>query len=180
MKGLFQHWNTSRDYLITPLFGRIKGERFDLLHLIPCAHRTKSGLDIYVIINRLLSLKQGKGFINGQNISGLDGKLLSIKTLNDMLHQALKEIYVEKPNLFPLSIDHIDKIAVNYQCFRTLRRTSTTRATEEGVSETDINIVNKWRPPDEIRGPKSKSTMHQHNTQFDLLVKPFLRYTSKM
>ena len=64
-------------------------------------------------------------------------------------------------------------------CYRTFRRTSDTRALEEKVDQTDIDIVNKW----EQRGSdkrKIAQPMRHHYAQFELLIKPFLRYTYAM
>ena len=78
---------------------------------------------MYYIINRLLTIKSLKGQVTGPAISDIEGKLLTTKAMDDMLHEALKEIFSERPALFPLTIDDLEKIPKNYQCFRTLRRT---------------------------------------------------------
>ena len=120
------------------------------------------------------------GQISGPAISDHRGRILSTKTLDDMLHEVLREAYSENPTLFPISVDNEEKILSNYQSFRTLRRTSTTRAVEKNVSISDINIVNKWATKESVRGKQPKTSMHEHYTQFDLLIEPFLRYTKQM
>ena len=178
--GLNQYWNFSSKYIVITLLGRIKGEKFDLLHRIPCSHTTTSGLNLCGLLKRLLEAKQKAGFSKGPAISDIRGKILSTRALDDMLSEVLKQVHAERPNLFPLNIDEPEKIPSSYQCFRTFRRTSTTRAVEQNVSTSDINVVNKWATKQAAQGKPIRSTMHEHYTQFDLLVEPFLRYTQQM
>ena len=180
LNGLNRYWNTSNDYIIITLFGRIKGEKYDLLHKIPCTKTTQSGIKVNETLDHLMRAKRLLGQTIGPAISDYRGRILSTKTLDDMLHEVLRQIYSENPTLFPLSIDNEEKIHSNYQSFRTLRRTSTTRAVEKNVSISDINVVNKWATKEAAFGKKPKSSMHEHYAQFDLLINPFLRYTREM
>ena len=89
------------------------------------------------------------------------------------------EIYETKKSLYPPSIGSVEEIEENYHCGRSLRRTSNTRAIEERMSNSDIDIVNKW----ELRGVQKKvagQQMKHHYAQFDILLKPYLRYTQAM
>ena len=72
-----------------------------------------------------------------------------------------------------------EMIIESYKCFRTFRRTSDTRALEEKVDQTDIDIVNKWEHMGLMKR-KTAQPMRQHYAQFELLVKPFIRYTYAM
>jgi len=178
--GLKKHLHHSREYLVIPLLGRLKGENHDLLHLIPCSPETSSGINIAGVLDRLLSIKVGLNFLDGPAISDDKGNLLSPKLIDDVIHEALEEIFVIDRTLFPLSVESIEKIKTSYQCFRFFRRTSATIATEQGVSSTDTNVVNRWRTEENARGKQSNLGMHQHYTQLELLVEPFLRYTRAM
>jgi len=180
LSGLNQYWNHSKDYTVIALLGRIKGEHHDLSHLIPCANVTSSGINLKNILKRLLNEKARLGFTIGPAISDANGKLYSSKSIDDMLHEALTNIFHNNASLFPIQVDKEEKIYTSYQCFRTFRRTSDTRAIEEGVSTTDINIVNRWKATEDAKGKKPSHSMHLHYAQLELLVEPFLRYTSKM
>ena len=67
-----------------------------------------------------------------------------------------------------------------YHCYRTFRRSSDTRALEEKVSETDINVINRWEQRGGTSKAKMREPMNQYYAQFELLLKPFLRYTYAM
>jgi len=180
LQGLLKYHNKTSEYCIITLLGRLKGESHDLTHLIPCTNITDSGIQIRRIVDTLISFKASQGFISGPAISNHEGKLLSAKSVDDVLHEILIDLFFQTENLFPLSVDVPEKIRISYQCFRTFRRTSTTRATEKGVSTTDTDVVNKWAPAEGRRRKPSSKGMRQHYTQIELLVEPFLRYTKAM
>ena len=179
LRGLNENWNSNNNYIIISLIGRLKGERHDLTHLVPVVKVTSSGINFYEILKDHLFIKAQSNFTSGPAISGIDGRVLSAKLVDDVLHEELTNIFHDNSRLFPPSIDAAEKIPFNYQCFRTFRRTSTTRATEMQVSETDVNIVNRWTAKSD-KTKKTKSGMHEHYTELSLLVQPFLRYTKKM
>ena len=96
-----------------------------------------------------------------------------------MMHEVLVDLYSMDRTLFPPSMDAPETIVESYKCFRTFRRTSDTRAIEEKVDQTDIDIVNKWEHMG-LTKRKTSQPMRQHYAQFELLVKPFIRYTYAM
>ena len=178
LRGLNEHWNDSATYVTISLIGRLKGERHDLTHLVPCVKTTSSGINFYRFLSNHLSLKAQANLKSGPAISDMEGRVLSSKIVDDVLHEELINIFDDDSQLFPPTITSADNIPSNYQCFRTFRRTSTTRATEMKVGSTDINIVNRWKVSSDSKKPKAG--MHQHYTELPLLVLPFLRYTEKM
>jgi len=180
LKGLNQFWDRSESYVTIALLGRLKGEHHDLQHLIPCVNYTSSGIQVRKILGNHLRLKELAQTIDGPAISNREGKILTSKFVDDTVHELLNDIFQTSSNLFPPSIDTPEKITTSYQCFRSFRRTSATRAAEMGVSTTDVNAINRWQETRSEKRKKSTSNMHQHYTQFDLLIKPFLRYTFQM
>jgi len=178
--GLNQFWDRSEEYVTIVLLGRLKGEQHDLQHLIPCANETSTRIPIRKLIKNHLRLKELYQVVDGPAISTKEGKLLTPKFVDDTIHELLTDIFQSSSNLFPPSIDDPEKIFTSYQCFRTFRRTSATRATEMGIATPDVNAINRWQETRSEKGKKKTSNMHQHYTQFDLLIKPFLRYTSQM
>ena len=180
LKGLFSHWNRTDHYVTIALLGRLKGEQHDLQHLIPCVNKTSSGISVRSVVNNHLQLKEQAQLFEGPAISNHEGILLTTKYVDDTIHELLIDIFYSHQSLFPPSINSPEKIQSSYQCFRSFRRTSATRASEMGVSTTDVNTINRWQDEKEAKGRKPSSSMHQHYTQFDLLIKPFLRYTFQM
>ena len=180
LAGLRKHWNEERNgYFITVLWGKIKGEEEYREHLIPCANVTKSGINVKYTIGRLIELKSRQRLTTGPAISDNEGALISTKELDKMLHEILVEIYTSNRSLFTSSIETPEIIIESFKCFRTFRRTSDTRALEEKVEQTDIDIVNKWEHMGLTRR-KTSQPMRQHYAQFELLIKPFIRYTYAM
>lgn len=96
------------------------------------------------------------------------------------MHEILEDLFESKRELFPKTIRDVEDIRENYQAFRSFRRTSTTRAQEERVNVDDINLVSRWHSIDKAAGKRPSFEMRFHYTQFELLVKPFLRYTNAM
>jgi len=174
LKDLNQYWKRSTEYVTIALFRRLKGEHHDLQHLIPCSNITSSGINVKAIITNHLQVKEQSGFVDGPVISNHEGVILSVKLVDDMIHTLLIDLFHHDSNLFPPSIDTIQKISTSYQCFRTFR------ATEMGISTNDVNTVNRWQDNQHGKRKKVANNMHQHYTQIDLLIKPFLRYTSQM
>ena len=178
--GLNKQWIIKRtNHVVVVLSGKLKGEGNARLHHIPCVKVTKSGINVEYLIQRLLDLKQKQGLYDGPAISNDRGFLLPIKDLDTCFHELLIELYLLKPERFPPTITSPEEIVDNYKCFRSLRRTSNTRALDEKVNGTDIDIVNKWEQVNETK-KKVAQAMKHHYAEFQLLIKPFLRYTSAM
>ena len=178
--GLRKHWDKEgSDHFIVVLWGEIKGEEGYREHLIPCVKVTKSGFNVRYTIERLIELKYHQKLVTGPAISDNEGALISTKELDRMMHEILVDLYSVNRTLFPPSIETPESILESYKCFRTFRRTSDTRALEEKVSQTDIDIVNKWEHMG-LTKRKTSQPMRQHYAQFELLVKPFIRYTYAM
>jgi hypothetical protein len=58
-----------------------------------------------------------------------------------MMHEILEELFESDRHMFPPAIKDLDTLRKSYQAFRTLRRTSDTRALEMKVARDDIDIV---------------------------------------
>ena len=181
LQGLRKHWKGDEEnYFIISLFGKLKGEDGARQHLIPCINFTKSGINVKYTLSRLISLKEKAGLKSGPAISDTKGFLLDSRTLDGMLHDILLELFQENKDLFPPIIESGDNIMEFYRCNKTFRRTSDTRALEEKVSATDIDIVNRWEQSAGYKNKKVAQAMKHHYAQFELLLKPFLRYTYEM
>jgi hypothetical protein len=168
------------DYVVITLLGKIKGEHRDRCHLLPCVKTTDSGIDMIYWVNILINEHSKRQRTHGPAISDWEGSVLSTKVLDEQLVELLEEIFDDTPKLFPTSIQNKDEIHPSYQVFRSLRRSSDTRAIEQNVSKSDIDIVNRWHTVEAAKGNRPNLPMAQHYAQVELLLKPFLRYTSAM
>ena len=169
------------EYFWLSLLGRLKGEKVEKEHNIPCTNVTSSGINVKKIVYRLMKEKEELGFVDGPAIADSKGVLLSTNEIDQMLQELLEELYLEDPSLFPPDIKSTADVVGSYHCFRSLRRASDTRAIEMRVSQADIDCVNRWgQDQRSTHGLKLKLPMRQHYTQPELLVRPFLRYTRAM
>lgn len=181
LDGLNRHWDELRnEYVTIALLGRVKGESHDRAHLLPSAVETKSGVKVKSIVGRFLEAKGNIGFTDGPAISDDNGKMYRTRDIDDMLHEVLIEIFEDDRNLFPIDITNTELVRRHYQCYRTFRRSSDTRAIEEEVEGLDVDIVNRWAKVERAKGKRPGHKMPIHYAQFELLLKPFLRYTSAM
>ena len=193
LDGILRHWNERREknYFIIALRGKIKGEKHDIAHLLPCSNTTSSGLPIKDIVGRLIRSKKDIRFTDGPLMSNMNGEVLTPKAIDDMLIQVLSEIYTTSASLFPVDIQRkikdkegeaIPVLKLFYSCFRSYRRTSNTRALEfrNKVFGEDIEIVNKWRAKERARGKQPANKMKLHYAEVEVLLRPFLRYTEAM
>jgi hypothetical protein len=181
MKGMIEYENKGNNqFFIVALLGKIKGEHQDRCHLLPCATKTSSGINVKEWVHALLQEKKSHGQVDGPMFSLLNNVIITTHALDDMLTEILEEIYDMNPESFPLSITDKDDISRNYQVFRTFRRSSDTRALEQQVSGNDIDIVNRWHRVEEAKGGRPTFQMKEHYAQVELLLKPFIRYTSAM
>jgi hypothetical protein len=164
-------------YIVIALLGKIKGESGDRAHLLPCVPITSSGIEVKTSVSRLMDLKRAQGFIDGPAISDVFGKVLSHRSLNDSLLEVLEELFDTHRELFAASIPDKETLRKRVQVYRTLRRTSDTRALEQKVGQSDIDVVNRWKALERADGNRPHRPMRQHYAELELLIGPFLRYT---
>jgi hypothetical protein len=168
------------EYFIIALLGKIKGEHHDLAHLLPCVPVTGSGIQVQQAVHDLIDLKEKYGFRDGPAISDISGKAYSTRDIDDSLHEILEDLYDSDRDLFPKRIKDKETLKKSYQAFRTLRRTSDTRAMDMGVPDDDIDVVNRWKAVEKAKGTRPNRPMRHHYAELSLLIKPFLRYTTAM
>ena len=86
----------------------------------------------------------------------------------------------EEGTTFLPKIRNVEDITDRFSVFRSLRRASDTRALNQKVAETDIDVVNRWKRVEGGKGRKVLGSMRQHYAEFSHLINPFLRYTKAM
>jgi hypothetical protein len=170
----------SHEYFLIPLMGKVKGEHHDRCHLLPFTFRTLLGIEPHMWINRLLCLKEKQGLIDGPAISDAKGRVLNSLTIDQGMHEVLEDLYITDKGLFGPSITEKEDISISFHAFRSFRRSSDTRALNQGVRRDDIDIVNRWHQVDRADGNRPSFDMRHHYAQYNLLVQPFLRYTLAM
>lgn len=174
-------WNRNDGrFFYLALFGKIKGEASKRLHLIPCVNVTGSGINVKHIIARVLDEKADLGITKDWMISNHLGIKFESSEFNDILHQILEELFESQKSLFPPFITSKEDIHDSYHCFRTFRKSSDTRAIEVKVSESDIDIVNRWSTKGPLKTAQASGKMRIYYAQPELLIEPFIRYGQAM
>jgi hypothetical protein len=110
----------------------------------------------------------------------MNGHVFSHRALNDSLLEVLEELFESQRELFPPSIPDRETLHQRVQVYRTLQRTSDTRALNMKVGTSDIDAVNRWKAVERADGNRPHRPMRQHYAKLELLLGPFLRYTWAM
>jgi hypothetical protein len=178
LAGLHRKCLTGGDrYVVIALLGKIKGETEDRAHLIPCVPITSSGINVKASLDHLMTFKASLGFRTGPAISDIRGQILSNSSLNDSLLEILEVFFDSHRELFPASVTDKEMLRKRVQVYRTLRRTSDTRAINKRIGQADIDVVNRWNSLESADGNRPHRPMRQHYAELELLIGPFLRYT---
>ena len=104
---------------------------------------TATGINVKGILARLILEKRILSFRNVPAISDEEGRLFTVREIDDMLLEVLKDYYLENRDLFSLYVTSAESLDRFYHCFIKFRKTSATRATNEAVTSTDVDIVNQ-------------------------------------
>ena len=96
--------------------------------------------------------------------------------LNGEFHNMLRRVQTRRSDLLPEGID----IEGRYGTFRSLRRGSLTRATEEGIRGPDLELINRWRKFEDSAGSRPHMSMREHYLEVKLVLKRTLAYSKAL
>ena len=105
--------------------------------------------------------------------------MLTPGSLDGVLHYYLIELFENKEE-FSAEIQSDDNICERFSVHRLLRRALTAHATNKGMSQVDINIMNRWQAAEMAKEKKPSREIRQHYAKANLLKGPFLRCTGSM
>ena len=108
----------------------------------------------------------------GPAITSWNGKIQTTAHLDGMLHYYLIEM-LENNEEFPFEIKLDDDICERLSVSRSMKRCSATRALNEGVLQSNIDVINRWHAAEEAQGKKPSRPMRQHYAEVNLLKEPF-------
>ena len=166
-------------YVIAPLLGRFKGETGERNVLLPFAAVTKSGIQVRVIIDRLVALLAQEGKLSGALSPALchkGGKSISRTEFNNEFVAALERIQEDHHYLIAKNID----VVGSYNIYRSLRRGATSRATVVGLGTTEIEKNNRWRKFQNRSGTMPRLRMHDLYTDIKLALNSYLLFSSAL
>jgi hypothetical protein len=119
--------------------------------LVFLAAVTESGLRPALWLDRLVKVLENLGIHSGWLFQGPQGEQRSMSSFAEEFYRVLFVIREDAPTLFEPTMD----IMEDYHLARSLRHGATTRATNTGVSQPDIDWINRWNTEGEelIDGP---------------------------
>ena len=166
-------------YVLVPLLGRFKGETGERNVLLPFAAITKSGIQVRVIIDRLVAVLSQEKRATGALSPALchkGGKSISRTEFNNEFIAALERIQEDHHYLIAKNID----VAGSYNIYRSLRRGATSRATVVGLGTPEIERNNRWRKFQNRSGTMPRLRMHDLYTDIKLALNSYLLFSSAL
>ena len=185
LEGLIENFELGRKYS-TPfttlaLQGKVKGEYHVRQHLMHSVDTTGSGIEIRKFLHDLIKIRSLEGRQNGPAICSPKGIQWNTTHANEILHRMLISIFEVSPELFPPTVIKSENdIKEKYHLYRSFRRASDSRALNQGVGQTDIQVVNRWHKIEQAKGCKPSFNMPQYYAQASELIDCFLRYTGAL
>lgn len=180
LQGTLRHWDESGrsipKHVIVALLGRFKGETGLRYHLMPLVVRTKSGIEPRKWIERLLSMYEKDKVCHGPLFRMKTGERLRVTDMNTYFLLRLEKVQSLRPDLIAVDVE-IDEV---YGISRSLRRGSTSRAVDMGLSPDVIDTNNRWRKFERARAMQPSLNMREHYTDVLLSLKQLLRYSEAM
>ena len=177
---LIRHVNRGRTHassphVVVPLLGRFKGETGERSHLLLMANTTASGIPIRVWVERMVGLLSSKGLSDvGPAICDSKGALLPSYLVDAEFKKQIGVVQSQRPDLIEGSVD----VERSFAIFRSLRRGSQTRATEAGVDDRTIDLINRWRKNESRR--MGSMPMRDHYLDMQLVLEKLLKYSKAL
>ena len=138
--------------------------------------KTALGLEVRKWTEALVSLLKSEGHTGvGPAFCDSEGYLVSSRAMNNEFHNQLDIVRCHSNDLIPDS--------VNVECYnidRSPRRGSNSRALEEGVKETDVDFINRWRTVERNKGQRPRAKMKEYYLELRLIKKRYLQYSGKL
>jgi hypothetical protein len=180
IKGMIEHWESSRHHRIPhvmiTLRGKFKGEQNNRWHMQPIVEVTKSGIHNRIWVSRLMHTRVViEGAKDGPLFAKQDGTRASLDMYDGDFRSLLGKARAKSPKLFPPKARIED-----YSLRRSLRRGSTTEATNNNVPGTTIDMVNRWRKREAAKGTEPGLSMRQVYTDALAAMETTLRYSQSL
>lgn len=182
--GMHSHIHLGRDmspdklkHVVIPLLGRFKNEDGARYHLmLSSAVTLNSCFNVRVWADRLAAILKREQRQVGPAFCHRNGTSYSSSEMNDHFHTLLERIQLQRPDLIPPELD----VRFKYNIYRSLRRGSTARAKNMKVSQASIDLHNRWRSIEMLKGQRPKNSMSDYYTDLSLSLESILEYTQAL
>ncbi len=171
-----ERWEKGVRFVMVPLLGKYKTEDSEGYHLNPLASRSNSGLEIELWVSRLVWAKKMQGLSHGPAFSDSRGQTINSRWLETEILDRFFNIQSRRPDIIPGDV----QVHEEYGISRSFRRGSTTEAQNKQVSESDIDLMNRWRNFESARGKRPRMRMQDHYSDIKQSVPSLLCYSQAL
>jgi len=124
----------------------------------------------------MLKWYKDRGVTNGPVFQKKNGKRGKAKDYKLEIFERLERIQKEQPNVLDPSVDIMEEFGMS----RSFRRGSDSRAIDQEIGITTINLNNRWRKVEAAKGKAASFQMFEHYADITLLLGAFLKFSSSM
>jgi hypothetical protein len=142
-------------------------------YLDPSSLRDGVRFETGSVEERLVQALDATGVCAGWAFQNTDREQLTMANFNAKFYELLLEIQETNPELFPGELDVIE----DFHLSSSHRRGATTRATEAGVSGTDIDWINRWNEGRKQGSGPIVTPMRVVYSDHTQLMEVFLRFS---
>jgi hypothetical protein len=162
-------------HVALPLAGKFKLRgNMDQNVLVFVAEETKSGLKPRLWVDRLIRVLENEGVTSGWAFQQPDGSQTKMSDFNELVFEKLLEIQEIRPDVIAPELDVTEVIGLA----RSFRRGAVSQAGNQGVSESDINWMNRWRSKTGGDEKKGKSgNMRTMYSDEKIVMRPYLNFS---
>ena len=168
--------DVSMNYCVVPLLGKYKGETGERYHLTPLAAITRSGLNLKLWVSRVCDHRRTERRSHGPVFCDRWGQVVNPRVYEQIILAKLQVIKETRRDLIPDTVNVFE----DYGISRSFRRGSNTHATNQGVSQSDRELMNRWRNVENARGRKARLAMADHYADIRQLIPSLLRYSESL
>jgi hypothetical protein len=165
-------------HVAIPMTGKFKLRgNMDQNVLLYVAAETKSGLKPRRWVDRLIEALGEEDVTTGWAFQRSDQTQSTMSDFEDLIFGKLLEIQAARPDLISAELD----VTEVFGLARSFRRGATTQAGNEGVSDQDIDWMNRWRQS--LQGDQAKavsSSMRARYSDDRMMLKKALRFSSAL
>ena len=169
---MFEESLNNIEYVVVPLLGTFKGETGIQYHLTPMVARTGSGSEVKRWLLRLIGVCEEAGITHGPAFCDSFGNVAKTEVYENAILERFCVIQ-RQSSLIPKDVNVYEDFGVS----RSFRRGSTSEARVRGVTDRDVDFINRWRNHENAKGRKPRRSMRDHYSDIEILVPGLLRYS---
>jgi hypothetical protein len=163
-------------FTMVPLLGKYKTENEERYHLTPLAFRSASGLEFGRWVARLADAKRMQGLTHGPAFSSERGEVVDPRWIEMEILDRLRAIQERDSSVIKEDVQVYEEYGIS----RSFRRGATTEARNQRVSESDINLMNRWRNFEKAGGKRPRMRMQDHYSDITLMIPSLIRFSQAL